>query len=204
MKSSVQAGQRFQSTLPARGATGRSFEPGNVNSNFNPHSPRGERPDMAKWQAERLQISIHTPREGSDKLVLLKIRITNKFQSTLPARGATQSAAVPGGASQFQSTLPARGATKRIRPNDCYFTISIHTPREGSDWADDDENWTYNISIHTPREGSDSISASQVVPLPNFNPHSPRGERPRPDNAVFSDFYFNPHSPRGERQQKST
>ena len=34
------------------------------------------------------------------------------------------------------------------------------------------------ISIHTPREGSDFIHISYFKYVKNFNPHSPRGERP--------------------------
>ena len=34
----------------------------------------------------------------------------------------------------FLSTLPARGATKRDYSNTTTINISIHAPREGSDW----------------------------------------------------------------------
>ena len=35
----------------------------------------------------------------------------------------------------FQSTLPARGATKCVSSENPFKTISIHTPREGSDFS---------------------------------------------------------------------
>ena len=79
-------------------------------------------------------ISIHAPREGSDLGQRLEISERYKFQSTLPAKGATytpyhgvyrQSA--------FQSTLPAKGATKSPVPALRSLLISIHAPREGSD-----------------------------------------------------------------------
>ena len=57
-------------------------------------------------------ISIHAPREGSDRAErAIKDYIRAKFQSTLPARGAT------------------------LRPDDAdaHCGISIHAPREGSD-----------------------------------------------------------------------
>ena len=56
---------------------------------------------------------------------------------------------------QFQSTLPARGATQQSID---YFTallISIHAPRTGSDQALADLPVTIEISIHAPRTGSD-------------------------------------------------
>ena len=56
---------------------------------------------------------------------------------------------------RFQSTLPARGATVDRDFKDKSGEISIHAPREGSDigWAD--IRSTNSISIHAPREGSD-------------------------------------------------
>ena len=64
---------------------------------FNPCSPHGERLDAYKQQVE-----------------------TEKFQSTLPARGATDVSELTGGSLTFQSTLPARGATETIN---CYCMI---------------------------------------------------------------------------------
>ena len=149
----------FQSTLPARGATGL---------------PR-------RLPGLRQQISIHAPREGSDGTASHIFRPSWSFQSTLPARGATASSALSiFRTTRFQSTLPARGATggplRRGRLDYPDFNprsprgerrefgtakglekeISIHAPREGSDGNERlllvREAW---ISIHAPREGSD-------------------------------------------------
>ena len=169
---------------------------------FNPRSPRGER----RWQIKRtlimIDISIHAPREGSDNYDVVAQSDTEIsihapregsdatfapltasvviFQSTLPARGATQLDELEKKAQTiFQSTLPARGATQRLPPRmstSKYFNprsprgerrapfqqeiflhfISIHAPREGSDFVGviaDKPNIL--ISIHAPREGSD-------------------------------------------------
>ena len=78
---------------------------------FNPHSPRGERLKSHGFRWSPYNISIHTPREGSDWDFDFPVLFVLQFQSTLPARGATH-------------FLPARGTLR---------TISIHTPREGSD-----------------------------------------------------------------------
>ena len=56
-----------------------------------------------------------------------------KFQSTLPARGATGPTGAKGDTGAFQSTLPARGATRRPLQGVGLPEISIHAPREGSD-----------------------------------------------------------------------
>ena len=80
---------RFQSTLPARGATSIDSNLRMVASYFNPRSPRGERPRRHTTMSRRESISIHAPREGSDRRGKVRERYNGIFQSTLPARGAT-------------------------------------------------------------------------------------------------------------------
>ena len=78
----------------------------------------------------------------------------------------------------FQSTLPARGAT-------------CGRPESAGHWT---------ISIHTPREGSDDRLQAGPCGGNHFNPHSPRGERHRAAGGPPEEKDFNPHSPRGERR----
>ena len=128
-------------------------------SNFNPRSPHGER------QAEEVKflsgksISIHAPRTGSDarqpglrrrgedfnprsphgeRRVWVSSRDgAGKFQSTLPARGATTRVSTSRSTcTRFQSTLPARGATLSRAFRRAHIVISIHAPRTGSDCAE--------------------------------------------------------------------
>ncbi len=56
-----------------------------------------------------------------------------RFQSTLPARGATVGWIHLTLTVKFQSTLPARGATHAGALDMDKIIISIHAPREGSD-----------------------------------------------------------------------
>ena len=125
-------------------------------------------------------ISIHAPLAGSDGITVFLWCDFGVFQSTLPSRGAT----VPGSCqspgsrdfnprsprgerprnspawlttTRFQSTLPSRGATKSVEQSAQTDCISIHAPLAGSD-------------------GGGQLSPS---PPYNFNPRSPRGERPR-------------------------
>ena len=154
---------RFQSTLPARGATAHAL-----------------------GILRAAEISIHAPRTGSDDLRAKFVAQNEKFQSTLPARGAT-SAYSPIFASvvSFQSTLPARGATVNLFQHQRNLVISIHAPRTGSDLlhrllchphthfnprSPHGERplldfccfFVANISIHAPRTGSDA--AHENVP----------------------------------------
>ena len=105
--------------------------------------------------------------------------LKQKFQSTLPAGGATcTSQAVNFPTVQFQSTLPAGGAT--------YFLWSIWIRR--------------HISIHAPRRGERQISEPTRLPSASFQSTLPAG------GATFVWYnekerisYFNPRSPQGER-----
>ena len=84
-----------------------------ANDDFNPRSPHGERRHAVEVAFQQGGISIHAPRTGSDEDVLFGLFADEEFQSTLPARGATQDVEFLDSAKQdiFQSTLPARGAT---------------------------------------------------------------------------------------------
>ena len=104
-----------------------------------------------------------------------------RFQSTLPARGATPSVAESRRKNLFQSTLPARGATGQVSPGDrprrgfnprsprgerrafkavevADKLVSIHAPRAGSDLAMVACSLGFVVSIHAPRAGSDTES----------------------------------------------
>ena len=190
-------------------------------------------------------ISIHAPRTGSD----LCISETNsfgkyfnprsphgerrrcspccpasiRFQSTLPARGATLFRALrrahivisihaprtgsdgivmPQGRMRggFQSTLPARGATGPCRRAIIRRVISIHAPRTGSDPPDAGKGRNGHISIHAPRTGSDQSRQPEPPAASNFNPRSPHGERPAQHPDSPRGGHFNPRSPHGERR----
>ena len=124
---------------------------------------------------------------------------------------------------RFQSTLPARGATAERRGSHALVAISIHAPRTGSDstrkicmaqlrrfqstlparGATDEplqNGGTLRISIHAPRTGSDRGIERRFFWRVDFNPRSPHGERRAVSTGVASDVNFNPRSPHGERR----
>ena len=169
---------RFQSTLPARGATVETARRLHDRHHFNPRSPRGERHSGGRATGERCtfqstlpargatdlygykqflrRISIHAPREGSDIARRCICRRRRHFNPRSP-RGERQPELKESLVYlKFQSTLPARGAT----------VIGEHSVV------------TRQISIHAPREGSDYCPPVSHAGGKNFNPRSPRGERP--------------------------
>ena len=52
------------------------------------------------------------------------------------------------------------------------------------------------ISIHAPREGSDKTFGLSAITATNFNPRSPRGERPAKDMYISELFKISIHAPR--------
>ena len=125
-----------------------------IKSDFNPRSPRGERP-----------ANIVLPLPGKP------------FQSTLPARGATLHRPRYKPCILFQSTLPARGATPRIGIIGRYCRFQSTLPARGATRGGDKGEEGRRISIHAPREGSDPLRLPLRPLLEYFNPRSPRGER---------------------------
>jgi len=103
-----------------------------ANGNFNPHSPCGERHASNATRTRNEDFNPHSPC-GERRMDALVERLVPTFQSTLPLRGATDN---------------AKGPYNQVK-----------------------------ISIHTPLAGSDETQVSWKHVLWNFNPHSPCGER---------------------------
>ena len=188
----------FQSTLPARGATETWQYAHTRRRYFNPRSLHGERPYAARQTALELLISIHAPCTGSDificpcplyKPISIHAPCTGsdatlphayrqpRFQSTLPARGATFHELVVVQFVKFQSTLPARGATSPADGWQLPARISIHAPCTGSDAQLVRADGHLTISIHAPCTGSDWYKCTNAECESNFNPRSLHGER---------------------------
>ena len=168
---------KFQSTLPARGATRFSMLADTTFKHFNPRSPHGERQNSSGSYTAGLHFNPRSPHGERQQTVwkhsdirrnfnprsphgerprqYIAILAECAFQSTLPARGATLTSMDSKVMSIFQSTLPARGATFR-HAGVWYIPISIHAPRTGSDVFPAKPRAFCAISIHAPRTGSDA------------------------------------------------
>ena len=128
-----------------------------------------------------IEISTHAPRTGSDGESSISSQLSQKFQPTLPARGATDGRCrFRKPIIKFQPTLPARGATVR--------RLAGNVSRG------------CNFNPRSPH-GERLWLPSRARTLPDFNPRSPHGER-RPSSwwRPARRKHFNPRSPHGERQ----
>ena len=123
-----------------------------------------------------LTISIHAPREGCDWRQPVAFSVRSDFNPRTP-RGVRRSGLTRWAISQvFQSTHPARGATvlallREGRP----VLISIHAPREGCDFMEVNRILMgLNISIHAPREGCDWLDWVEIPCGKCISIHAPR------------------------------
>ena len=143
-------------------------------SDFNPRSPRGERPRQTTSSGEHLA-----------------------FQPTLPARGATPLPALAACAVSISTHAPREGSDlfRHRRSGHCR-NFNPRSPRGERQHPHTLGRDPQEISTHAPREGSDGHRARAPRPTADFNPRSPRGERrarrsPRPRPMAIST-----HAPR--------
>ena len=165
---------QFQSTLPARGATARSRQKEGKKI-FQSTLPAWGATIRGNFQKLARLISIHAPRTGSDERIYQHLTFTHGFQSTLPARGATSSTfADLLGSAHFNPRSPhgeRRAGESRLRRAD---SISIHAPRTGSDRSGAGRTAVHlPISIHAPRTGSDATLSRRFL-LSEISIHAPR------------------------------
>ena len=196
---------------------------GNGIENFNPRSPHGERPPPSPPQTTMAGISIHAPRTGSDSLELVscqgvcisihaprtgsdpwsrRVSVTRSpFQSTLPARGATTSAAIAANCTRYFNPRSPHGERPSSAPSTApESSISIHAPRTGSDEDKYVMQAMHYISIHAPRTGSDLYVGSHSAAYSAFQSTLPaRGATGIRSMVIFAASHFNPRSPHGER-----
>ena len=171
--------RKFQSTLPARGATSAMGKCCRRSSYFNPRSPHGERHTADKdYLPAEYRISIHAPRTGSDAHTRFPVVRPTHFNPRSPHGERQRSAGQVYGAGYFNPRSPH--GERRFRPEPVAPTqdISIHAPRTGSDLPENAERITRRISIHAPRTGSDNPRRNHARQQIYFNPRSPHGERP--------------------------
>ena len=145
----------------------------------------------------------------------------SRFQSTHPARGATQRQSTNGkeqyisihapregcdstgmafleGELEFQSRHPARGATLFSEVTGAKSLFQSTHPARGATGDLVFFNFSANISIHALREGCDVRGNCTVKCRRDFNPRTPRGVRPKTGrNVVVEAIFQSTHPARG-------
>ena len=190
---------RFQSTLPARGAThhhhrhfgGRAISihaprtgerrlwqvAQEIHTSISIHAPRTGSDADARHGVARADISIHAPRTGSDRHPHPRRHAQHHFQSTLPARGATHRYVMVSQWVEFQSTLPARGSDAiSLYCGNSVAEFQSTLPARGSDRAAGTGTMQdYQFQSTLPARGSDTGSPpSTAAVATEISIHAPR------------------------------
>ena len=109
-RAAERTGVRFQSTLPARGATIFIVSFLRLLIYFNPRSPHGERPFAQRLQGSLGDFNPRSP-HGERPRSRPSARSASHFNPRSPHGERLFAPAVQDATERFQSTLPARGAT---------------------------------------------------------------------------------------------
>ena len=140
---------RFQSTLPVRGATSIGVYVDHLSLFQSTLPVRGATADGIVITDSAAEFQSTLPVRGATCGFSSPL-CRSKFQSTLPVRGATpEICRAIVSSPRFQSTLPVRGATGGVLETAPVRPISIHAPREGSDWMEGRPN--YEAGNFNPR-----------------------------------------------------
>ena len=215
----------FQSTLPARGATGRS-KMTTLTRDISIHAPRtGSDVDFSGLMEKSILISIHAPRTGSDNKIRQEMQQFQQISIHAPRTGSDlrnnlaytskihfnprsphgerrAGNVVRSQPREFQSTLPARGAT--WHPHGATGNAEDFNPRSPhgerphvSPAALDAARFQSTL----PARGATHLAAGRC-PERWISIHAPRtGSDDLQIFRCFGDTYFNPRSPHGERRR---
>ena len=216
--------QRFQSTLPAGGATSPSSATPYYTMHFNPRSPRGERRgDLDHALCGLDDFNPRSPR-GERLNTTAQVATHSQFQSTLPAGGATAhpltvapywpiSIHAPRGGSdsslplssienlKFQSTLPAGGATSQLELRiAAHYAFQSTLPAGGATLGTEITSSANQFQSTLPAGGA-TLCCQIFDSNHRISIHAPRGGSDlNSKETILGMGYFNPRSPRGERR----
>ena len=162
------------------------------------HAPRTGSDVTSIQPAKKMEgISIHAPRTGSDETLLQRGWFTEDFNPRSPHGERRKHHWGHLNPRRFQSTLPARGATAYHRLTDEREAISIHAPRTGSDRTPTGaERFQIKFQSTLPARGATLSDAGKGRKRPHFNPRSPHGERPTPGLSDAGKGHISIHAPR--------
>ena len=142
------------------------------------HAPRTGSDVQASGARIVRNISIHAPRTGSDTDATPSLTSPCNFNPRSPHGERPSHVPNKNVRHRFQSTLPARGATYILQDIVDVSQISIHAPRTGSDPAASPlHRLPSNFNPRSPHGERHYGFQRHGERCRNFNPRSPHGER---------------------------
>ena len=208
---------KFQSTLPARGATyfplslhpqHNHFNPRSPHGerhapqthskrteHFNPRSPHGERLTSSAWLRKRTCISIHAPRTGSDARRSVARAGWRYFNPRSPHGERLVLLVNVQTVEIFQSTLPARGATGRGTPHGFKSRFQSTLPARGATTSSRARVACISFQSTLPARGATAFPARRCSFL-SISIHAPRTGSDAFRNVPNARVIISIHAPR--------
>ena len=159
-------------------------------------SPRGGRHSSRRSARKRCRHFNPRPPRGGRLSIHFRRDETLVFQSTPPARGATQPPASSPACPGISIHAPREGGDQERRGHCQRGRISIHAPREGGDDYFAAGSLPYNISIHAPREGGDTPEDFCSRAVREFQSTPPARGATAALTALHPDSDISIHAPR--------
>ena len=145
----------------------------------------------------QLVISIHAPREGGDDGRSSDGGKADDFNPRPPRGGRLSRTRARSAFLIFQSTPPARGATQDRQAGRYCAQISIHAPREGGDrLTPTGKPLPGDFNPRPPRGGRPLVLDDTIIKVDDFNPRPPRGGRLLAKAAFARQYVISIHAPR--------
>ena len=187
----------FQSTLPSRGATGEYGGWQKDSRIFQSTLPSRGATLLGPLRRSGQDISIHAPLAGSDLAGLHTLPVSQRISIHAPLAGSDRRVLLGPNGQDISIHAPLAGSDGPPVGEISRKPISIHAPLAGSDAAGLDLLLAMVlISIHAPLAGSDAPEAVLfLAAVDDFNPRSPRGERPSAEKRRVRRRYISIHAP---------
>ena len=167
------------------------------NEKISIHAPRTGSDVQASGARIVRNISIHAPRTGSDTDATPSLTSPCNFNPRSPHGERPSHVPNKNVRHRFQSTLPARGATYILQDIVDVSQISIHAPRTGSDPAASPlHRLPSNFNPRSPHGERHYGFQRHGERCRNFNPRSPHGERRKLMEQIGRFYDISIHAPR--------
>ena len=170
---------------------------------FNPRAPRGARQRILRHLEEVRRFNPRAPR-GARLHQPHLIRLSDPCFNPRAPRGARPSMRWHViRVWSFQSTRPARGATEIFRQSNSSQGFNPRAPRGARHGKQPGPGDSKRVSIHAPRAGRDALCIADYMSLPTFQSTRPaRGATRRLRPWLLRCMCFNPRAPRGARRKR--
>ena len=170
---------------------------------FNPRAPRGARHKESRNASLRVEFQSTRPARGATEIECKRNK-RSLFQSTRPARGATIYGGNIGGMPGYFNPRAPRGARPTLAASGAWLPIFQSTRPARGATARFFHWWRRRESFQSTRPARGATRTRERRKIrDNFNPRAPRGARQRQEKQTVKVNFISIHAPREGRDRSS-